>query len=168
MGFLAYSLLGVGAIACLIISIQDYQDRAISIWAFGLLIASGLGYQFQNPGHLDWSAQGINLAILGIILAILWLYLRITGRKQLMEKYLGWGDVLMLAGAAIWLDVPGFILLYGGGVLITLFIHFCASLLRSAGSQKGIPLAGALATMLILFFPAYHLFRFHIYSFLLL
>jgi hypothetical protein len=141
----------IAGICGITIFIQDIKTREIHLIPVLLLIGSGLSFHWSNTGITALLSFFINLIFLAaILLGVIFIY-RIRGEKQIMDRMLGWGDVLALVAVAAWMEPPDFLFFY---TLSTLFIGLTFSVLKWLGrldSNYPIPLAG----WLCLFFNIY-------------
>ncbi len=147
---IAWVLWVVGGLSCLLIAYEDIRSRTVSVvWlvAFGL---AGLGFQLAYSQPL-WDIAW-NLVLLGFIIGIILLFYRLKGQK-VMDRALGWGDVVMLIGLAMWFDTAGFLGFYVVSTLLISFIFLTLRAFKRIPKDYPIPLAGFMAIMWLIYFP---------------
>lgn len=126
---------------------QDFADRSIDWFLYplsvALIIVNGI-----VTGGLGWAHVFINLALIGVQLAMLVLYFKITKGINLMkgEKFLGWGDILFFLVLTVALSPINFFAFYLLSLLATL-LFFAAGQLWSK-RFTAVPLAGCQAMLL--------------------
>ncbi|RYD54588.1 MAG: hypothetical protein EOP56_18865 [Sphingobacteriales bacterium] len=135
--------------SCLLITYQDFKARLIHLACF-LILGTGI-ILFILPSFLFlYPLYILNLVFCLLLISILKLYIRIRrGRNEnLINKYLGSGDVLMLAMLCFFFT-PSTYILFVLVSCMTGIIYFL--LARSAvAKQVQIPLAGIMTSLLIL------------------
>ncbi|MCB9235611.1 MAG: hypothetical protein H6581_28400 [Bacteroidia bacterium] len=152
-----------GILCCSIIAWTDFTRR--SIWLIPMLTLFIAGFAFRHQHGLITLIIDFawNLLFVAIILGGVLLIYRFMGVKKVMDRKLGWGDIIMLGAISSWLDPAGFLLFYEASMLITLVLFLLLKLFLRLPEKYPIPLAGTLALILIAFVPFYF---FHGYEFL--
>jgi len=134
---------------------QDIKTREIHLIPVLLLAATGLNYSWSTSGKTALISFLINLAFLTcMLLSVVFIY-RIKGEKRIMDRMLGWGDVLTLVALAAWMEPPLFLFFYTAS---TLLIGLACSMLTWIGRVDAaypIPLAGWLSLLFILYLSAH-------------
>jgi len=150
-----YSLI-IASLCGIAIFWQDFKTREIHVFPLIGLALSGL---FQHGIHVPTFTLIsflINLSIIAFILLSVLLIYRLRGERKIMDRLLGWGDILSLAALAAWMEPPRFMFFY---CLSTLIIGLVFSVLKWIGrvdSTYPIPLAG----WLCFFFSLHLIFEF--------
>lgn len=134
---------------CLLaIAYFDFKMRAVYTWLFPVLGLSLLLLKMQElrPVLID-KQIGINFFFLFLQFAGLQLYFKIkTGLwGQIMDKKMGWGDVVFLLCIALYLPFLLFFAFYVFSLIVILGITACLPKWRM--STVGIPLAGCQAVL---------------------
>lgn len=149
----------------LIISYQDYRFRAISWIPLILLWITFIIKGIYNEGLtlLLYSSGVSNLFVL-IQFMMVTLYLLIKSRKliNIFKKHIGIGDVLFLHTITLYLTPYLFIIFYIVGLSISLIAVYLYRAI-SGKMMKTIPLAGMLATFLLILVAGQELFPFQQY-----
>ena len=148
----------------MIVTFMDFRRRSIWLWPMLLLWMAGFGFRHQDGAlsllqDFAWNF----LFVIAILLGVLIVY-RLFGVKKVMDRKLGWGDIIFLTAIASWFDPAGFLLFYEASLVITLFIFLFLKIIRRNPGNYPIPLAGTLAALLIPFVPLYKVWG---YQFLL-
>ncbi|UIR54625.1 hypothetical protein LZQ00_10095 [Sphingobacterium sp. SRCM116780] len=126
----------------------DFKIRAVYVWLFAFLALLLLLLKQQESRAILMDEQvGINLFFLFLQFAVLQVYFRIkTGTwQQLMDKKIGWGDMVFLLCMALYLPFLSFFVFYILSLLIVLILT--ALLPRWRNVKIGIPLAGCQALL---------------------
>ena len=146
---LTFTLLASGLLG--LMCYQDWQARSISWPAFPALAVALLGVRL---GRLPAVQVGAELLLswtgLGLLLAALWLYVRLRFRSLRLRECLGSGDVLYWAIAAVYFSPIGFLTYFIGSSLVALLVA-AALYWRQTPSAEAthIPLAGVQAACLL-------------------
>lgn len=158
--------LALAVISLLMITYQDFRTRSVHWIYFPLLALAGMGMivSAQTFGRAAYDT-GFNLVFVGLQLAMLKIYffararlryaaVAIAGERPasqrdttLINKKIGLGDILFLAGACFFFSPANFIAFY---MLSLLFAIGAWSLTGSRTRQTTIPLAGLQAIFLLL------------------
>ena len=145
----------VGILTAIILFIQDAKKREISLLWLILFSISGAGYSFLAKG-LDFISNALlNCIMVFAILGLILMYYRLKGEKKVMDRLLGWGDIVMMLALAAWFNPWQFSLFY---CLSTASLSMLFLLLVKSGRwqpDKSIPLAGLMGLFFSLFFPLY-------------
>lgn len=143
----------LGFIAALIIAYQDVKDREIHIAAFGLFFMGAISYAFFSGNDEFISNSLINLGLVAIILAILFLIWRIKGSPIRIDQQLGTGDLVMLVALCLWFSPEEFILFYAFSCAALSLMAILLLRIKKIDKDYPIPLAGGLAIFFMLLFP---------------
>lgn len=138
-----------GMLAAAWIAKEDFTTRTIPLYAFGLFALLGTLYQYQKVGLSFWQPFLINGGIVAFMLILVFIIYRIKSREGVMDRVLGWGDVVMLLCLGLWLDPTVFLYLY---TLTTCGLVLGYAFLQRAGKlppNHPIPLAGWLGLAFI-------------------
>jgi hypothetical protein len=136
-----------------IIAFQDFRERQIS-WL--LLPVLFISFSVKTYSEIGWEALFSNLLFnIGFIvfqLLLLSLWISIKNRKltNIIDTYLGLGDILFFAAICNAFTSFQFLVFYVVSIVITV-IGFLIYKLFSKNSSPEIPLAGSMAAVLIIF-----------------
>lgn len=146
---LLLSILIIGILSML--AFQDFKSRAIS-WILipFLFVLFGLKSLLQTGMNDTLQILVINLLFIGVQMFLLTLWMSIKNRRwiSVFDSYLGWGDVLFFVAIALAFNPIEYVLFYVISIAITLTVSVFY-LAYSKKVSKQIPLAGAMATVLI-------------------
>jgi hypothetical protein len=135
----------------ILISFQDFKERQISWYLIPLTFIAFL-VRAMNNGATDGLIQGtlLNVAFIALQLLLLTIYMSIKNKKMvnIVNEYLGLGDVLFFIVLCVAFSPINFIVFYLLSTFITL-ISFIAYRILSKKATVEIPLAGAMASILI-------------------
>ena len=135
-----------GGVCCLLIAVQDARSREISAWPLAGILLSGFLFQSGTPWQETLRSFGLNVAFVGFLLGFLVCYFRLRGKTQVIDKLIGWGDILMLVAAGSWFSFEGFLLFYAFSVLLALLASLVyLHLYRIDRKTYAVPLASYLA-----------------------
>ncbi|MES2394423.1 MAG: hypothetical protein V4549_00365 [Bacteroidota bacterium] len=134
-----------------VVLFQDLKQRQISWFLIPLLLVS-----FLAQGLFSISANELmrytmfNIGFIVVQLVILTAYISIKNKKlvNIINSYLGIGDVLFIATVAAAFSPLNFIVFYIAALLFTLLVFLVVKLLTKKLSKE-IPLAGAMAAVMI-------------------
>jgi hypothetical protein len=135
-----------------VIIAQDMVSRAVYWIVFPLLLTllGLLHYQIDRFGL--WQPTLFNLGFLALQLLLLSLYFSVKQRRivNIVDSLIGLGDVLFLFSLTVYFSVLSFLFFYILSlVFVLLFWPVCITMIRKR--NKGIPLAGMQALLLIIF-----------------
>ena len=127
---------------------QDFADRAIDWFLYPLVVTLIIINGVVING-LTWEHVFINLALIGVQLLMLALYVKITKGINLMkgERFLGWGDILFFLVLTVALSPINFFAFYLLSLLATLLFFAVGQLWSKRGTT--VPLAGCQAILLL-------------------
>ncbi|MES2141101.1 MAG: hypothetical protein V4511_15450 [Bacteroidota bacterium] len=134
-----------------VVLFQDLKQRQISWFLIPLLlvffIAQGL---FRIPANELIHYTMFNIGFIVVQLVILTVYISIKNKKlvNIINSYLGIGDVLFIATVAAAFSPFNFIIFYIAALLFTLLVFLMVTLLTK-NLSKEIPLAGAMAAVIM-------------------
>jgi hypothetical protein len=132
--------------------VQDFRYRAVHWTLFPLLFAAFF-FMHWLAGNLGNALYhfGLNLLFIGVQWSALTIYFSIKNRKliNILDRYLGWGDLLLFVVFAIAFQIEDFIFFLVGSFLLTLLIYLGKQLLLKK-STTAIPLAGWLGIFYVL------------------
>ncbi len=136
---------------------QDIKTREIHILPVLLLAGSGLLFHWKKLGKTALLSFGINLSFVACMLLCVLVIYRLKGEKQIMDRMLGWGDIVTLAALAAWMEPPRFLFFYTAA---TVLIATAFGMLRWVGRVDPaypIPLAGWLSLLFNCYLTYYFL-----------
>ncbi len=150
-----YYLIGIGFLGILGVSAyQDFRSRAISWIYFPLLFgfSSALGIHDQGLWLMLQNLLYIFLfVILQLILVTIYFSIREGRIINIVNEYLGIGDILFLLALSPIFTLSHFIVFVVSSLCLTLIV-FSILRLSQLKRKSTIPLAGFLAVILIIFF----------------
>lgn len=127
---------------------EDFKYRAIHWW--WLLILAG-GILTCRPWSMAQVAINWGFLLSQFILLTLYFSIKQKSFTNIIDQFLGLGDILFLLVIALLFSPINFLLFFVVSLLLTLFFFLGYQyLFASPSSPKTIPLAGALATLLLL------------------
>lgn len=142
-------LTSIGVVAALGIAWSDFRIREIHIGWFAIMAIAGIMYQISYGTVNHMNDMLFNGLCIGFMVGSIWLIYRMKGEAKIMDKLLGWGDVVMLIVLGIWLSPLSFLLLF---TTTSLILSVGILILQRRGrisQQYPIPLAGTLAVAFI-------------------
>ena len=134
------------------VAYQDFKCRAISWWLIPLL---GLLFFFNGLFYVSIGKLIkyflLNVGFLAFQMIILTGYFSIKKRKfvNILNEYIGLGDILFFLVLGLFFSPYQFIFFHVIGLFLVLMVYGTIILLKK-DSSKYIPLAGALALILVL------------------
>lgn len=146
-------VLNICLMICLFfIVFQDFRQREIS-WFFIPLLLAGFIYtaMYKENAGIAFKYILFNLSFIIIQLVLLTIYMSVKNKKlvNIVNTYIGIGDILFFAVIAAAFSPFNFIVFYLISTILTLLGFALFNLLK--GSSREIPLAGAMAgAMMIL------------------
>ena len=150
----------------IIIVVQDFKSRAISWFLIPLLIIAFIAYALSSLDAKQYGTYlGINLSLLLINLLGVTLFISIKEKKltNILDSYLGLGDVLFFVVLATVFSPFNFILFFLGSIFLTTLVYGLIALFNR--KQTLIPLAGAMSALLVItiiaqqFIPAFNFYQ---------
>jgi hypothetical protein len=140
------------AAGCLVvIAWQDFVARRVWGIFFGLLAAAGVLYMLagvDSPRQLLLYA-GCNIGFLIVQFGFLKVYFLLRRRGvAVIDRMIGWGDILFLLAAAFFFSPVNFITFYIYSLLLSLLVSLVWIAFRPSVS-KAIPLAGLQSLVLL-------------------
>lgn len=132
---------------------QDFKARMISVW---LLPAIGIAVLFGEWNVLSANAMLTNGLFNAVLLAIQLLLLKFFvhvryGKKEtLLDKQIGWGDIILLLSITPVFHPLNFCLFITGSAICALLFHIGVRMFRSSALQE-IPLAGVQGVLLLVY-----------------
>lgn len=148
-------LLFIDGICFLLLSIIVYQDfkfREITALVLFILTALFLIKSVLTSGwHTVMVDSGLNILFLVSQFALVTIYFSARKRKiyNLLDSYLGKGDIFLMLGITVLFSVLNFIVFYVAVMLISLLV-FGIFLIVSRKKNYTIPLAGSIGIQLII------------------
>ncbi len=138
-----------------ILTYQDFKERAISWLTIPtLIILFSAGAVIESTSFRDYLMDvGINLTFVAIQMAILFIYFSLRAGKltNLINTKIGIGDILFFIALTFAFSPVNFILFYVGSLsIITISFLFMKLLFKNISPE--IPLAGAMAALLIIWY----------------
>jgi hypothetical protein len=149
-----------------VVVFQDFKSRTISWFLIPLLLMGFVGFAFLQINTTELLTYvGINLYIVFTTLLGATLIISIKNKKltNIVNTYLGLGDVLFFVVLATVFSPINFILFFIGSIFISSIIFGSITLLRK--KQILTPLAGAMSVLLIItivtvqFIPTLHFYQ---------
>ncbi|WNJ21620.1 prepilin peptidase [Pontibacter sp. G13] len=132
-----------GGLCALGIAWQDFRERRIHLaWLVGLGVA-GVGWRYGQSGW--WVECGFNLLLTALMTVMVVAFFRLKGERQVMDRLMGWGDVVMLGALASWFDSYQFLSFYALMTFLSVLGVTICRILRRLDADFAIPLAGILA-----------------------
>jgi len=129
---------------------QDFRYRSVSALHFCFLIIISLiqGVINNHPGAF-FLFLGINVTFLFFLISAVTIYFSLKNRKiiNILDTYLGWGDVIFFISLCFMFSPVNFIIFFTTSLMISLVISGIIKLFRS--KYQHIPLAGIMASLLI-------------------
>jgi hypothetical protein len=130
---------------------QDFKQRQISWFFIPLLLAGFIYKAFYTNNGVGVNGLLVNVGFVLLQLTVLTIYMSVKNKKMvnIINSYLGIGDVLffiVLCGA---FSPINFLVFYLCSIVLTLIGYLLYNIMIK-GSQKEIPLAGAMASGMIL------------------
>jgi hypothetical protein len=143
------------AIMCLVmIAWEDFAERQIHWSYFPILAGAGGVHAYEELHSMGKLAMyaGCNLAFLMIQFLLLkgYFFIRQTAMVPIIDRKIGWGDILFLLAAAFFFSPLNFIWFYLSCLLFSLMVSLLWSTYRKS-AFRSIPLAGMQSIFLLLF-----------------
>lgn len=126
---------------------QDIKTREIHLIPILILAVTGLNHNWSQVGKIALISFLINLAFLTCMLLSVVLIYRIKGEKKIMDRMLGWGDVLTLVALAAWMEPPHFLFFYTASTLVIGIVFSLLTWVGRVDATYPIPLAGWLCLL---------------------
>lgn len=140
----------------LFIAYQDFRFRAISIWTLPLMaiLTIFINIHVITPTVLLTNTL-VNLLVFAVQLGAVTLYFSIRHKKvmNIVNRYLGLGDIFFISVMAIMFSPVQFIVFLVFG-LIVVGVSYAVMRLLMTNISSAIPLAGGLSVMLSLLWGA--------------
>jgi hypothetical protein len=140
-------------IAFLVLAIIFYEDlrhRAVHWFWFPVLFGTFFLYSVQWLPWKEWLVVlGINLVFLLLQLGLITLYFSLRNKRLevITQGFLGWGDVLFMVCACACFNLANYMVFH----VFSLVFALLSALFIPRLKQKGIPLAGLQAFLLLAF-----------------
>lgn len=130
----------------LIIIYQDLKDREVYGITFPILIAllGVLHYQYTSLMNFLY-AMMMNVGILIVIMAILYVYNMVRLKKAFFKEVFGWGDLFFFMALAVGFPTITFVVLFVFSLLFSLIAWL---VLKKKSNHNTVPLAGLMAVFL--------------------
>jgi hypothetical protein len=145
-----YVLDALGIICCAVIVYQDFRERKVSAWLL-IVLSVALFLQTSLSSSVGTALENtlVNTLFVLFLLVTLTAYFSLRARRfvNIVDTYLGLGDILLLLGISSCFPLFNFVLYFTLSLLLTLGGILILKLLRIS-SKAEIPLAGALAITL--------------------
>jgi hypothetical protein len=146
------------AIMCLVmIAWEDFAERQVHWSYFPILAGAGGVHAYEELHSMEKLAMyaGCNLAFLMIQFLLLksYFFIRQTAMVSIIDRKIGWGDILFLLAAAFFFSPLNFIWFYLSSLLFSLMVSLLWSTYRRS-ALRSIPLAGLQSVFLLLFIGA--------------
>lgn len=126
-----------------LITIQDYKDRSVYWFLYGLVGLLVFGIQLiQNPIYSALFNSLSNLIFISILLLFAALYSKIRFKKRLINESLGLGDILFFIAISFAFAPISFLILFVFSFLFSLVLHLFLNHKKKATT---VPLAGHMA-----------------------
>lgn len=160
---LLFILLGLLAL----VVFQDFKSRSISWFLIPLLFAAFIGSALLKIDTQEFiTYSGINLIIISMNLlgVTLFVWLKEKKLKNIVDSYLGLGDILFFLVLTTVFSPLNFIVFYLGSIILITVIYG-SIILFNKQTKTLIPLAGAMSVLLIMVLIAdVMLSRFNVYQ----
>ena len=138
-------------VVLIIVALQDFRERRI----YWLLVPSAFLLFFLSSVKTVGIAEGIKFSLYNALffilqLILIFLYYLIKHREltNIINRYLGLGDVLFVLAICPAFSPANFILFYLAGLILALATFFVLGLIQR-DKNKEIPLAGVLSIALL-------------------
>lgn len=127
-----------------VIIYQDFRYRAISAFVLLLLLLLLL---LDNGLQVDGA---FNLAFIILQLTVLTAYISLKNKRltNIIDSYLGLGDILFLVVACAAFSTPDFLVFYVAGLVFSLLAFMSYKLVRKNTTAE-IPLAGLMSIVMV-------------------
>ncbi len=128
---------------------QDLKDRKVWTFLFPVFALCG-SYLFFKSVVTEFfiTSVFINIAVIGIILLLNYLFARFILKKKFLKEALGLGDILFFIAFAISFPTVTFINFFVFSILFTFVFHIIIKRI-SPSWQKEAPLAGCMSLFLM-------------------
>ncbi len=143
-------------IALLGIIYEDFNYRGIHWWWLLLLLLGILGWR---PWNYEQVAINWGFLISQFVLLTAYFSLKRKTLTNIIDQYLGLGDILFLFVIAILFSPFNFLLFFVASLMTSLLVFLVYQHLFPTTSAPTIPLAGAMAIILILVLLASEFFK---------
>jgi hypothetical protein len=143
------------AVICLVmIAWEDFAERQVHWSYFPILAGAGGVHAYEelhSMGKLAINA-GCNLAFLIIQFLLFrgYFFIRKTAMLSIIDRKIGWGDILFLLAAAFFFSPVNFVLFYLYSLLFSLMVSLLWSRYKRSAFGS-IPLAGLQSVFLLLY-----------------
>lgn len=143
------------AVICLVmIAWEDFAERQVH-WSYFPILAGAAGVHTYEELHLMQKLAvyaGCNLAFLIIQFLLLrsYFFIRKTAMVSIIDRKIGWGDILFLLAAAFFFSPMNFISFYLYSLLFSLGVSLLWSTYKRSAFGS-IPLAGLQSVFLLLY-----------------
>lgn len=134
---------------------QDMKTREIHLVPLVFLAATGISYRWSLYGKTTLLSFVINLAFLTAMLLSVILIYRLKGERKIMDRMLGWGDVLTLVALAAWMEPPHFLFFYTASTLLIGLSFRLLTWIGRVDAAYPIPLAGWLCLLFNVYLSIY-------------
>lgn len=137
------------------ITYQDFKSREISVWLLVILVL------FPILNNENWSLKygkdvllGISFLSVQVLLTILYFKVKGVDVKELLQKYIGMGDLLFFIVIAFYFSPFNYVLFLNVSLLFSLMAYYSYKLMVK-NTSIFIPLAGlqAICLSIVLLFP---------------
>ena len=146
-------MLGAGLALAGLIALEDFTERRIHLWLMIAFCGMGIAYTLLLHPALFWTTIATNLLLVTLIWLTVCIWFRLKGETNIMDNLLGWGDVVMLVGLAVWLPPTYFVAVYFAGTLVALSAWAVLQFYKKIPEEYPIPLAGWLALVFMTGLP---------------
>lgn len=152
------SVIFIGLLSAVIY--QDFKNKEISWFLIPLLLIIGITNALISIDYIDFlTYAGINLTIvvLNLLGVTLFISLKEKKIKNIIDTYLGLGDILFFFVITVLFSPFNFILFFIGSILLTSLVYIIV-MLFDKNKQPLIPLAGAMSLVLIVALVFQHIY----------
>ncbi len=138
------------------IAVQDFRERQISAWLLPALLLCATAFVAMRN---DWSSIIENFTVNTLLIALqlftlnIFLSVKYRQRVSLPDRFLGWGDILLLPVAGIFFSPVNMIFFYLLSLAVVCVVFALSNLIQS-NQQTTVPLAGGIAVLLAVFLLA--------------
>jgi hypothetical protein len=136
---------------------QDFSSRTVDLIGIVLFLAGAILYHFfVRP--VDLIAVALNIGFLATLALVSVIVVKVVFNKTI-KSMIGMGDVLYLIVAALFFELPTFIIWFNASLLIALFSHLVLTKILSRKGEKArlVPLLGyfSIVFCITLFYESY-------------
>lgn len=135
-----------------IVVFQDFKNRSISWFLIPLLFIAFSGsalLKIETQEFITYSGINLTIIVLNLIGITLFVWLKEKKLKNIVDTYLGLGDILFFLVLTTVFSPLNFIVFYLGSIMLITIIYGCIILFNKQKNTL-IPLAGAMSMLLMM------------------